>query len=101
MFGRRQTCLGHYQSFTGGAKRPSSAELDGWIRRQMELRAIPGMQVAVVKDGRIVHSGAYGAAKLQTPVPGDRRHRLLDQFGDQELYRGRDPEAGPARRGEP
>lgn len=47
----------------------SGAELDGWIRRQMELRAIPGLQVAVVKDGRIVHSGAYGAANLQTPVP--------------------------------
>ncbi|MFC5372665.1 serine hydrolase [Brevundimonas faecalis] len=47
----------------------TAAELDAWVRRQMELRSIPGMQVAVVKDGRIVHSGAYGAANLQTPVP--------------------------------
>lgn len=35
----------------------------------MTLRSIPGMQVVVVKDGRVVFSGAYGLANLQTPVP--------------------------------
>lgn len=51
------------------AQSPSSTEINGWIRRQMDLRAIPGMQVVVVKDGSIVYSGAYGTANLQTPVP--------------------------------
>ena len=45
------------------------AELDVWVQRQMELRSIPGLQVAVVKNGRIVYSRAYGLANLQTPVP--------------------------------
>lgn len=51
------------------AQSSTSAELDAWAQRQMGLRSIPGMQIAVVKDGRIVHSGAYGLANLQTPVP--------------------------------
>lgn len=50
---------------------PSStdADLDIWVQRQMDLRSIPGLQVAVVKDGQIVYSRAYGVANLQTPVP--------------------------------
>lgn len=44
------------------------ADLDAWVGRQMELRSIPGLQVAVVKEGRIVYSRAFGLANLQTPV---------------------------------
>jgi CubicO group peptidase (beta-lactamase class C family) len=51
------------------AQAPTAAALDAWLGRQMKLRAIPGMQVAVVKDGKIAFSGAYGVANLQTPVP--------------------------------
>lgn len=51
------------------AQSSTNAELDAWAQRQMSLRSIPGMQIAVVKDGRIVHSGTYGLANLQTPVP--------------------------------
>ncbi|MDQ1191585.1 CubicO group peptidase (beta-lactamase class C family) [Brevundimonas vesicularis] len=47
----------------------TDADLDVWVQRQMELRSIPGMQVAVVKNGQIVYSRAYGVANLQTPVP--------------------------------
>lgn len=47
----------------------ADADLDVWVKRQMDVRAIPGMQVAVVKDGQIVYSRAYGLANLQTPVP--------------------------------
>lgn len=46
---------------------------DGVIRRAMAEQHIPGLQIAVVKDGRIVMSRAYGVADLakQTPVtPG-------------------------------
>ena len=46
-----------------------SADLDAWLQRQISLRAIPGMQVVVVKDGQVVFAGAYGQANLQTPVP--------------------------------
>jgi CubicO group peptidase (beta-lactamase class C family) len=52
------------------SSQPSArADLDAWVGRQMSLRSIPGMQVVVVKDGRVVFSGAYGLANLQTPVP--------------------------------
>lgn len=47
----------------------AAADLDAWAQRQMSLRSIPGMQIAVVKDGRVVYSGAFGLANLQTPVP--------------------------------
>jgi CubicO group peptidase (beta-lactamase class C family) len=50
------------------AQSSTGADLDVWVRRQMDLRSIPGMQVAVVKDGQIVYSRAYGLANLQTPV---------------------------------
>lgn len=47
----------------------TAADLDAWAARQMNLRAIPGMQIVVVKDGQVVFSGAWGLANLQTPVP--------------------------------
>ena len=50
------------------AQSSPDAEIDAWVARQMSSRAIPGMQVAIVKDGRIAFSGAYGVANLQTPV---------------------------------
>lgn len=54
------------------AQPQTNAEVDAWAQRQMSLRDIPGMQLVVVKDGRIVHSGAYGQANLQTPAPVTR-----------------------------
>jgi CubicO group peptidase (beta-lactamase class C family) len=51
------------------AQSSTGADLDAWITHQMSLRSIPGMQVAVVKDGQLVYSRAYGLANLQTPVP--------------------------------
>ncbi|MBO9547225.1 MAG: serine hydrolase [Caulobacter sp.] len=46
---------------------------DAIVRRAMAEQHIPGLQIAVVKDGKIVMSRAYGVADLtkQTPVtPG-------------------------------
>lgn len=46
---------------------------DAIVRRAMAEQYIPGLQIAVVKDGKIVMSRAYGVADLtrQTPVtPG-------------------------------
>jgi CubicO group peptidase (beta-lactamase class C family) len=51
------------------AQASTKADLDVWVQHQMSLRSIPGMQVAVVQDGQIVYSRAYGLANLQTPVP--------------------------------
>lgn len=48
---------------------PRGEQVDVLMRRAMADRRIPGLQIAVVKDGEIVLSRAYGVANLQTPVP--------------------------------
>jgi len=42
---------------------------DSVIVREMSERRIPGLQVAVVKDGKIVFSKSYGTANLEYKVP--------------------------------
>ena len=42
---------------------------DAILRRYIADDRIPGLQVAVVKDGKVVLERAYGVANLQTPVP--------------------------------
>lgn len=36
------------------------------VRAQMKRRAIPGLQIAIVRHGRIAFSGAYGIADMET-----------------------------------
>lgn len=53
---------------------PDPAEhADAIVRRAMAEQHIPGLQIAVVKDGKIVMSRAYGVADLagRTPVTPD------------------------------
>lgn len=49
------------------ATRPP-AGLEDYLREKMARRRIPGMQVAVIRDGRIVFSGSYGKANLQDDI---------------------------------
>ena len=51
-------------------RQASEAEqVDRHLRSQMEALKIPGMQVAVVKDGRIVFLRSYGTASVELGVP--------------------------------
>ena len=43
--------------------------LDAYIRLQMDRRRIPGLSIAIIHDGRIVVSRAYGVADLTTRAP--------------------------------
>jgi len=45
-----------------------SQKIDALIAQEMKERRIPGAQVAVAQNGRIIFAGAYGWANLQTPV---------------------------------
>lgn len=45
------------------------ARADAIVRRAMTERHIPGLQIAVVKDGKIVMSRAYGVADLAKQTP--------------------------------
>src|SRR5215211_9313397 len=54
--------------FTSSAQ-STTINVDTLIQREMRERRIPGVQVAVVKDGKIVLSKAFGIADIQHSVP--------------------------------
>jgi CubicO group peptidase (beta-lactamase class C family) len=43
--------------------------VDDFIRAEMREQHIPGLSLAVVRDGRVVRSGGYGAASLELNAP--------------------------------
>ena len=43
-----------------------AASIDAVVRAQMAKRSIPGAQVVVVRNGRIIYSGSFGIADLET-----------------------------------
>ena len=60
--------------------RPGSADhsrvppgIDATVARIMEAFEVPGMAVAIVKDGRVVLAKGYGVRKLGDPAPVDAR----------------------------
>lgn len=57
-------------AFAKDAPRPLRG-LDTQVARAMREFAVPGMAVAVVKDGRVVHARGYGVRRLGEPEPVD------------------------------
>ena len=47
-------------------ERTQAERIDGVVRTEMRRRRIPGLQVAVVRSGRIVFGRAYGVADLES-----------------------------------
>ena len=43
--------------------------IDVFINAQMQKRKIPGLQLAIVKDGKIIKAGNYGIANVQDSIP--------------------------------
>ncbi len=48
---------------------PSVDRLDAYVRAQMQRAHLPGLSLAVVKDGKLARSGAYGLANLEWQAP--------------------------------
>ncbi len=46
-----------------------TAKVESFIRNQMKVRKIPGMQVAVVKNGKIIFLKSFGIANLENYIP--------------------------------
>jgi CubicO group peptidase (beta-lactamase class C family) len=44
-------------------------ELDDFIQKIMKHKKIPGLQLAIVKDNKIVRTGNYGVSNVQDSVP--------------------------------
>jgi CubicO group peptidase (beta-lactamase class C family) len=49
------------------------ADLDGWVQRTMTAFEVPGLSLAVVKDGKVVVAKGYGVRKLSEPAAVDAR----------------------------
>jgi CubicO group peptidase (beta-lactamase class C family) len=48
-------------------------DLDTWVQRTMTAFQVPGLSLAVVKDGKVVAARGYGVRKLGDPAPVDAR----------------------------
>ncbi|HSK11237.1 MAG TPA: serine hydrolase [Vicinamibacterales bacterium] len=55
-----------------GAQAPP-ADLDAWVARAMDAFRVPGLALAVVKDGQTVYAKGYGVRKLGEAAAVDER----------------------------
>lgn len=46
-----------------------AGKVDAFVQAQMADRKIPGIAIAVVRDGKIVHAKGYGLANVELNVP--------------------------------
>jgi CubicO group peptidase (beta-lactamase class C family) len=53
--------------FTSASARAD--RVDDYVREQMRLRHVPGLALAVVRDGRVVKERGYGLASVELEVP--------------------------------
>src|SRR5579862_6395252 len=49
----------------------TSASIDNVVAKSMKSFDVPGMAVAVIKDGKVIHSKGYGVRSLNTMQPVD------------------------------
>lgn len=62
--------LRHLPLLTALATLPASADsVDDYVRAVMEKGKIPGVSLAIVKEGRLVRSQGYGLANVELGVP--------------------------------
>jgi CubicO group peptidase (beta-lactamase class C family) len=47
------------------------ADLDAWVARSMQSFEVPGLSLAIVKDGKVVVAKGYGVRKLGDATPVD------------------------------
>jgi CubicO group peptidase (beta-lactamase class C family) len=52
---------------------PSLDEVDRYVQAEMARQRIPGLSLAVVKDGRVVKARGYGLANVELDVPATER----------------------------
>src|SRR5262245_24267849 len=57
------------QEFPAGPDKSGEEGVDDYVQRLMAKRHIPGVSVAVVKDGKVVLAKGYGLASVELGVP--------------------------------
>lgn len=56
-------------AFPGAARGEATAKIDEFVETEMRQQRIPGLALAVVRDGRIVVAKGYGLANVEHDVP--------------------------------
>jgi len=56
---------------TAFAQTAPPADLDAWVARSMKTFDVPGLSVAIMKDGKVVFVKGYGVRKLGETAPVD------------------------------
>jgi CubicO group peptidase (beta-lactamase class C family) len=51
-------------------------KFDAYVRRVMETFTVPGLSVAIVKDGKVVLARGYGVRRMGAPAPVDAKTRF-------------------------
>jgi D-alanyl-D-alanine carboxypeptidase len=51
----------------------SSASIDNFVQSRIQKRHIPGVSVAIVRDGKLVRANGYGLANVELSVPATER----------------------------
>ncbi len=57
--------------FSGYSQPLTSGAIDTLVMRSMKAFDVPGIAVAVIKDGKVIHSKGYGVRSLNTMKPVD------------------------------
>lgn len=50
-----------------------TAKVDAYVREQMKARHIPGLSLAVLRDGKIILAKGYGMANLELETPANEK----------------------------
>jgi CubicO group peptidase (beta-lactamase class C family) len=58
------------------AAQQAPPRFDEYVRRVMQAFTVPGLSVAIVKDGQVVLAKGYGVRRLGDPAPVDARTRF-------------------------
>jgi len=51
------------------SRQPEADQVDDYVKQRMHELQIPGLSMAVVKEGRIVKASGYGMANVETSSP--------------------------------
>ncbi|WP_293302521.1 serine hydrolase [Pedobacter sp. UBA4863] len=52
-----------------GQKNPTNPNIDHYIKKEMQELGIPGLAVAVIEEGKIMHCGTYGISNIEYHLP--------------------------------
>jgi len=64
-----KTCITIFFFCFSGALNAQTDSIDVFIKNEMRARKIPGLQLAIIKDGKIIKTGNYGLANVQDSIP--------------------------------